>query len=249
MTSETSDGNSTSIPAADDFFGHPRGLSFLFATELWERFAYYGMLSILVLYMVDYLFDSSHVDLVLGYRAATAALEFFFGPLEAQPKASHIYGLFTGLVYLTPILGGLLADRMLGQRRTVIVGAILMALGYLLMVIDSLFLLALLVLVFGVGAFKPNTATQVGRLYAPNDRRRDRAYSIFYVAINLGAFFAPLVCGTLGEKIGWQYGFATAGVGIMIGLGIYLAGTRTLPPDERKTKEKEDKSTRLDRAQ
>ena len=148
-----------------------------------------------------------------------------------QPLASQIYGFYTGLVYLTPIFGGLLADRVLGQRRTVILGAALMAVGHFMMAFEHLFLLALLFLILGNGCFKPNISTQVGALYAPGDRRRDRAFSIFYVGINLGAFLAPLVCGTLGEELGWHYGFAAAGVGMTIGLIVYLAATPTLPPD------------------
>src|SRR5262249_46344789 len=146
------------------------------------------------------------------------ALELVFGPLALQPLASQIYGFYTGLVYLTPILGGLLADRMLGQRRTVLLGASLMAVGPFMMAIERLFLLALIVLILGNGCFKPNISTQVGSLYPPGDQRRDRAFSIFYVGINLGAFLAPLVCGTLGEELGWHYGFAAAGVGMTAGL-------------------------------
>ena len=145
-----------------------------------------------------------------------------FGPLALQPFASQIYGFYTGLVYLTPIFGGLLADRVLGQRRTVILGAALMAVGHFMMAFEHLFLFALGVLILGNGCFKPNISTQVGALYPPGDRRRDRAFSIFYVGINLGAFLAPLVCGTLGEELGWHYGFAAAGVGMTTGLVIYL---------------------------
>lgn len=219
--------------AKADILGHPRGLTCLFATEMWERFSYYGMRALLVLYMVRFLLAPGQAEQVLGLAALKAALETVFGPLEAQPFASHIYGLYAGLVYLTPILGGLLADRVLGQRRTVILGAGLMAAGHFMMAFEPLFLLALLTLILGNGAFKPNISTQVGSLYPPGDPRRDRAYSIFYVGINLGAFAAPLVCGTLGETIGWHYGFAAAGVGMTIGLGIYLAGRGSLPPDER----------------
>ena len=162
---------------------------------------------------------------------SSSALEFVFGPLAPQPLASQIYGFYTGLVYLTPIFGGLLADRVLGQRRTVILGAALMAIGHFMMAFEHLFLFALGLLILGNGAFKPNISTQVGALYAPGDRRRDRAFSIFYVGINLGAFLAPLVCGTLGEELGWHYGFAAAGVGMTTGLIIYLLATPTLPPD------------------
>ena len=155
-----------------------------------------------------------------------------FGPLGAQPFASHIYGLYTGLVYLTPLFGGILADRVLGQHRTIMLGAALMAIGHFMMAFEPLFLFALTVLILGNGAFKPNMSAQVGGLYAPGDPRRDRAYSIFYVGINIGAFLAPLVCGTLGEEFGWHYGFAAAGVGMTIGLAIYLYALPVLPPDE-----------------
>ena len=214
-------------------FGHPRGLSFLFATEMWERFSYYGMKALLVLYMVKYLLHPEHAQVVIGFAALKSALEGLFGPLGVQPLSSHIYGLYTGLVYLTPVLGGYLADRVFGQRRMVVIGASLMAIGHFMMAFEPLFLLALLVLIFGNGAFKPNISTQVGSLYAPGDPRRDRAFSIFYVGINLGAFLAPLVCGTLGEEIGWHYGFGAAGIGMTIGLSIYLYASRTLPPDVR----------------
>jgi POT family proton-dependent oligopeptide transporter len=217
--------------ASTDRFGHPRALTYLFATEMWERFSYYGMRALLVLYMVKYLLDPQHAGQVLGLGPFRGALEFVFGPLAPQPLASQIYGFYTGLVYLTPIFGGLLADRVLGARRTVILGAALMAIGHFMMAFEHLFLFALGFLILGNGAFKPNISTQVGALYAPGDRRRDRAFSIFYVGINLGAFLAPLVCGTLGEELGWHYGFAAAGVGMTTGLVIYLAATPTLPKD------------------
>src|SRR3977135_2123641 len=148
-----------------ELFGHPRGLSFLFTTELWERFAYYGMKALLVLYMVKYLLHPEHAQTVISFAALKAALESLFGPLEIQPLSSHIYGLYTGLVYLTPVLGGYLADRVLGQRRMVVIGASLMAVGHFMMAFEPLFLFALLVLIFGNGAFKPNISTQVGSLY------------------------------------------------------------------------------------
>jgi POT family proton-dependent oligopeptide transporter len=215
-----------------DLFGHPRGLTFLFATEMWERFSYYGMRALLVLYMSKYLLSPGRVDGVIGLDRLRALLEGMFGPLGVQPFASQIYGLYTGLVYLTPIFGGLIADRVLGQRRTVIIGAALMAAGHFMMAFESMFLLALTTLILANGAFKPNIVTQVGGLYAPGDRRRDRAYSIFYVGINIGAFLAPLVCGTLGEGLGWHYGFLAAGVGMTIGLAVYLYALPLLPPDE-----------------
>src|SRR5215475_7642321 len=150
---------------------------------------------------------------------------------DGTPSPGEFLGHPKGLAYLTPILGGLLADRVLGQRRTVIIGAVLMAIGHFMMAFEPLFLLALTALILGNGAFKPNISTQVGGLYAPGDRRRDRAFTIFYVGINLGAFLAPLVCGTLGEELGWHYGFTAAGLGMTTALVIYLLATPHLPED------------------
>src|SRR5206468_3723604 len=214
------------------WFGHPKGLFVLFFTEMWERFSYYGMRSLLVLYMVNYLFIHPDVGRrVLGFDAVKGALESVFGPLGAQPLSSQIYGLYTGFVYLTPFFGGMLADRVLGQRKTVVVGGILMAIGHFLMAMESMFLLALLFLIMGNGCFKPNISTQVGSLYPQGDPRRDRAFTIFYMGVNLGAFFSPLVCGTLGQVYGWHYGFTAAGIGMVIGLVIYLWGQKYLAQD------------------
>ncbi len=182
---------------------HPAGLSTLFFTEMWERFSYYGMRALLVLYLVN-------------------ALEF------PRDQALSLYATYTGLVYLTPILGGWLADRWLGQRRAVLVGGIVMALGHFTMAVPALLHLALGLLVAGNGFFKPNISTIVGALYARDDARRDAGFTLFYMGINLGAFLAPLVCGTLGELFGWHYGFAAAGVGMVIGLTVFLRGEKTL---------------------
>jgi POT family proton-dependent oligopeptide transporter len=214
-------------------FGHPAGLFVLFFTEMWERFSYYGMRTLLVLYMVDYLIEraqngSAHV---LGFAGLQHTIEGVYGPLGIQPLASEIYGLYTGLVYLTPLFGGMLADRILGQRKTVVIGAVLMAIGHFLMAVESMFLVALFFLILGNGCFKPNISTQVGGLYPEGDPRLDRAYTIFYAGVNLGAFFSPLVCGTLGQVYGWHYGFAAAGVGMVLGLVLYLWGQRFLATD------------------
>lgn len=214
------------------FFGHPKGLAILFLTEMWERMSYYGMRALLVLYMVDYLFLKPNVGQeVWGYATIKSVLEGFFGPMAIQPFASQIYGLYTGLVYATPFFGGIIADKFWGQRRTVVVGGILMIIGHFLMAIESAFFLALFFIILGNGAFKPNVSTQVGSLYPPDDPRRDGAYTIYYMGINLGAFFAPIVCGTLGQKVGWHWGFGAAGVGMAIGLVIYLWGQKYLAPE------------------
>src|SRR5262245_62144382 len=214
------------------FLGHPRGLFVLFFSEMWERMSYYGMRSLLVLYMVNHLFIRPDVgQRVLGFTAIKGGLESVFGPLAVQPLSSQIYGLYTGLVFFTPFFGGMLADRVLGQRRTVILGAVTMAIGHFLMASENMFFIALLCLIAGNGMFKPNISTQVGLLYPQGDPRRDGAFTIFYMGINLGAFLAPLVCGTLGQTIGWHYGFGAAGVGMVLGLCIYLWGNKYLAPD------------------
>jgi POT family proton-dependent oligopeptide transporter len=192
------------------------------------------MASLLVLYLVKYLLLPGQVEAVIGHQTVKGALESIFGPLAPQPFASQIFGFYAGFAYLLPILGGYLADRFFGQRAMAIVGALLMAAGHFLMAVESMLFIALGLLVLGMGAFKPNVSTQVGSLYAPSDPRRVPAYSIYYVGINIGALLAPLVAGTLGGEIGWHYGFAAAGVGMLISLAIYLSGLRHLPPDERR---------------
>ena len=214
-----------------DLFGHPRGLSFLFGTEMWERFSYYGMRALLVLYLTKYLFLSPHVERALFYPQVKAFFEMMAGPLGVQPFSSLIYGTYTGLIYATPLLGGWLADNVIGQRNTVMIGIVMMALGHFMMAFEAMLFPALLLLIFGGGLFKTNTTTQVGMLYAADDSCRDRAYSIFYVGVNLGAFIAPLIAGTLGETVGWHYGFGAAGVGMLLALVIYIAGWKHLPPE------------------
>ncbi len=187
----------------------PKGLFLLFFVEMWERFSYYGMRALLVLYMVKYLMFSTE-------------------------KASRIYGWYTGMVYLTPLLGGYIADRYLGQRKCIMIGAILMALGHFAMALPPLpfFFGAMILLIMGNGFFKPNISTVVGSLYEENDPRRDGGFTIFYMGINLGALFSPLVCSTLGEKIGWHWGFGAAGVGMVLGLAMYLWGQKALLGDK-----------------
>src|SRR5215510_6007017 len=157
----------TTPPVGCDFLGHPRGLAVLFASEAWERFSYFGNAALVVLYMTKYLLNPGRVDAVIGIGAVKAALEFLFGRLDPQPLASQLFGFYTGLADFTPILGGLVADRLLGQHRTVIIGGVFMAIGHFMMAFEALFLLALLMLIVGIGAFKPNISTQVGALYAP----------------------------------------------------------------------------------
>jgi POT family proton-dependent oligopeptide transporter len=212
------------------FLGHPRGLGYLAFSEGCERFSYYSMQSLLVLYMVNHLLKPGSMDRIIGFAWFR---DNFYNGLHGQPLASAIFGTYTALVYGTPILGGFLADSWLGRRRTIILGAVLMSLGHFLMAFEPAFLLALLCLVLGVGAFKGNIASQVGALYGPADLRRAMAFQIYYVAINVSVIAGPLVSGTLGEKVGWHYGFGAAGVMMVIGLAIYLSGQKWLPSDAR----------------
>jgi len=298
-------------------FGHPIGLSYLFGTEMWERFSYYGMRAILILYLVNYALRPPAIGHIAGYHTVkhgfewvgaafvyvggyvwhwissagvaltapsvaittlavvigvsivagvvlqrrlstlAAALACIFGGLTlllallgfvgikaiaaptalvihelgVQPFSSLIYGNYTSFVYLTPIIGGIIADQWIGQRNSVIIGAIIMAIGEFTLMVPELLFVGLLLLIIGNGFFKPNISTQVGNLYKPGDSRIDRAFSIFYVGINVGAFFSPLICGTLGETYGYHWGYFAAGVGMVAGLIIYLFALRTLPSD------------------
>jgi POT family proton-dependent oligopeptide transporter len=211
-----------------DFFGHPRGLWYLAFTEAWERFSYYGMQALLVLYMVKYLLLPGRIENIVAFDS----FRRLYGGLEGQALASAIFGTYTASVYLTPIFGGFLADRLLGRRRTVLLGAITMAAGHFLMAFEVAFLFALLCLVLGCGMFKGNIASQVGSLYKPNDLRSADAFQIFYLGINAGVIASPLIVGTLGEIYGWHYGFGAAGVGMLVGLAIYLAGQRHLTSED-----------------
>jgi POT family proton-dependent oligopeptide transporter len=175
-------------------------------TEVWERFSYYGMRALLVFYMTKQLMIS-------------------------QADSSTIYGVYTASVWFTPFLGGIVADRLLGQHRAVMIGGSLMALGHFLMAFVPFFYVALACIAVGNGLFKPNVSTQVGDLYSADDPRRDRGYSLFYVGVNFGAFIAPLACGTVGELYGWHWGFGLAGIGMLLGLCVYVYGRRWLPPD------------------
>ncbi|MDD4870504.1 MAG: peptide MFS transporter [Kiritimatiellae bacterium] len=205
------DGNKT-------FFGHPRGLFLLFLAEMWERFSYYGMRALLVLYLVH---QTTGENPGRGWSKA---------------DASNLYGWYTGLTYLFPLLGGVIADKLIGTHRSMVVGAIIIALGHIALAISgfgslvhssvgmSVFIMGLALVIIGTGHFKPTVSVMVGQLYPLDDPRRDGAFTIFYMGINLGAFICAFVCGTLGEKVGWHWGFGSAAVGMIIGLIIYTMG-------------------------
>src|SRR5205823_2130886 len=202
---------------APTFMGHPKGLFYLAFTEAWERFSYYGMTALLALFMVNQLLLPGHVEHIGGFSGFRAALESVVGPLSTQALASQIFGLYSGFVYFTPLLGGMIADRWIGQRNAVVIGALSMSGGHIAMAFDQSFLLALLLLVIGSGLLKGNISAQVGALYPPEDEeRRTRGFAIFSTGINFGAVAGPLVCGLLGERYGWHVGFGVAGV-VMLG--------------------------------
>jgi POT family proton-dependent oligopeptide transporter len=193
-----------------DWFGHPRGLTILFLTETWSQFSFFGMRAMLVYYMTKQL-------------------------LIEQAHSSYIYAVYSGLVYFTPLIGGPVTDSLLGRRRAVILGASIMALGHFMMAFEPLFYVALGTIVIGNGLFLPSLASQINQLYAPGDPRRDTAYNVYYAGVNLGAFLAPFVCGTVGELYGWHWGFALAGIGMVVGLFTYLGGSRYLPRSDAGT--------------
>src|SRR6266567_1746377 len=204
-----------SVPAATadrGFFGHPRGLSTLFFTEMWERFSYYGMRAFLILYMVG--------------PVAAGGLGF------SDARAASIYGTYTGSVWGAAILGGLAADRFLGQYRSVLIGGIIIAAGHFTLAFKALpfFYTGLALIVIGTGLLKPNVSTLVGSLYEQGDARRDAGFSLFYMGINLGAFIGPLIAGYLAQRVNWHLGFACAGFGMALGLVQYVVGKRRLQP-------------------
>src|SRR5215207_967588 len=192
------------------FFGHPRGLSTLFFPEMWERFSYYGMRALLLLYMTAPLSAGG-----LGFDAA---------------QGGAIYGLYTSMVYLATLPGGWIADRLIGPRRAVLYGGLFIAAGHFSMALAALplFYLGLFLIVIGTGLLKGNVSVIVGKLYSAADNRRDAGFSIFYMGINLGAFIAPLICGYLGQEINWHLGFGAAGIGMTLGVIQYVLGARNL---------------------
>lgn len=213
-----------------ELFGHPKGLFYLAFTEAWERFSFYGMTALLVLYMVDQLLLPGHVENIAGFTGFRAAVESITGPLSSVAIASQIFGLYAGFVYFTPVFGGLIADRWIGQRNAVVIGALSMSAGHLAMAFDQTFLLALLLLVIGSGFLKGNISAQVGALYPVDDEsRRTRGFAIFSMAINFGAVCGPLLCGWLAQVYGWHFGFGVAAIFMLAGLATYLLGYRHLP--------------------
>jgi len=211
------------------FLGHPRGLGILAHVEGWVGFSYYGMQSLLVLYMTSYLLTPGHIDHIVGFGAFRAVLAVLYGHNSGQALAANISALYGSLTFATPLLGAFIADRFLGRTRSIVVGACLMTLGHFLMAFDVSFVLAFLCLATGTGMTV--LKAQVGGLYAPGDHRRDEAFQIYSLALQIAVIAAPIVCGFLGERVAWRWGFGAAGVGMTIGLAVYLSNLRWMPPD------------------
>ena len=210
-------------------------------TETWERFSFYGMRGLLVLYMVQDLLLPGRIDKVAGMAGYRAVVEGIFGPLTTQAFASQTFGLYSGFVYFTPLFGGLIADRWLGARKTVLTGIVLMTAGHIAMAFDASFLLALLLLVLGSGCLKGNVAAQVGHLYPHADEaRRTRGFTIFSTGINIGAMLGPLACGLLAQVYGWHVGFGLAGVMMVLAGAVYVAGWRHFADDRPARQRKAD---------
>jgi POT family proton-dependent oligopeptide transporter len=226
---------------ARTFFGEPPAIAYLAFTEAWERFSYYGMTSILVLYMTQTLFMPGHIDKIVGFQAFRAALTAVFGPMNTVALASEVYGLYTGFMYFTPVLGGLIADRWIGRRSAVMLGALLMSAGHLAMAFDASFLLAMGLLIVGCGLLKGNISAQVGALYPDHDTEgRTRGFAVFSIGINVGAVAGPLACGLLAQLYGWHIGFGLAGVLMLIGLVTYAVGYKHLPEAAKRAKARAD---------
>ena len=213
------------------FIGHPRGLGWLSASEFWERFSYYGMQTLLVLYLTHYLLQPGNIEHVWGFEAFRRLIGWVYGQQSTMALASNTAQLYAALVYVTPLAGGFLADRMIGRTNTVTIGALLMVGGTFLLALNSTFLVALALLLIGVGCFKGNIASQVGDLYTIDDPRRADGFQIYFLGIQLAVIISPFICGTLGQKVDWHLGFVAAGVGMVLGLAIYLFGRRHFPPE------------------
>ena len=214
---------SEATPVEQTWFGQPRGLTILFLTNMWEQFSYYGMRALLVYYMTkELLFD--------------------------QGWSSFVYGAYTGCAYFTPILGGILADRYLGRRRAILIGGSIMAAGHFMMAFEPMLYVALATIAIGNGLFLPSLPSQIDSLYSAGDPRRGWAYNVYYVGVNVGGFLAPIICGTLGETLGWHWGFGAAGIGMVAGLIVYVWGQRYLPPEVSVARARVDRTqSRFDR--
>ncbi|HEY1962842.1 MAG TPA: oligopeptide:H+ symporter [Rhizomicrobium sp.] len=218
------------------FMGHPVGLAWLSGSEFWERFCYYGMQSLLVLYLTHYLLQPGHIEQVWGYAPFQRLIAWLYPKATQMALASNTAQLYAALVYVTPLAGGPIADRLIGRTATVSIGATLMVVGTFLLALNSTFLIALALLLAGIGCFKGNIASQVGDLYTVDDPKRADGFQIYFMGIQLAVIFSPVICGYLGQRVDWHLGFVAAGVGMVFGLAIYLAGRRHFPPEPLRKK-------------
>lgn len=224
-----------SKPAAApaSFFGHPRGIVVLAGTELWDRISFSGMQAILVLYMVEQLLAPGHAAHILGFGGFSGVIEAMVGRLSPQGLATQIFGLYVGITYLTPLIGGAIGDRWIGRRRAVTLGALLMTAGHFCMAFEASFLIALTLIALGAGFLRGNLVPQVAELYALDDGRRAVAFQIYASMVAIGAFISPLITGCLSQAFSWHVAFTFAGVGMLAGLVWYLAGQPMLPAERR----------------
>ena len=210
IVDKTSGVNEKCVASDKELFGHPVGLFILFFTEMWESFSYYGMRALLVLYRASTIEDGG-----LGWTNASAI---------------QLYGWYTMLVYVMSIPGGIIADKLIGQKKSVLYGGIILVAGHSILAIEQMwaFYSGLGLIILGVGMLKPNISTMVGGLYKQGDLKRDKGFTIFYIGINIGAFLSALIVGYVGETIGWHYGFGAAGIGMLLGLAVYIYGQKYL---------------------
>lgn len=252
MTTETAPQNTLADLKKYDtkFLGHPSGVGWLSAAEYWERFCYYGMQALLVLYLYDYLLKPGHVEQVWGFAAFRQGLGWLMVQIPwlfhktDMAMASNISQLYAGLVYVTPLIGGPIADRVLGRTKTVTLGALLMVVGTFLLAANQTFLFGLAFLLGGIGCFKGNIAAQVGDLYTIDDPRRAVGFQMYFMGIQFAVILSPLICSTLGEKYNYHWGFLAAGGGMLLGLATYLLGRKRYPPEPLRrgvAKEKREK--------
>lgn len=209
-------------PRAGDSAGQPPRLAALALSELFERFAFFGMQTLLLLYLSETLLPAGASGHVLGLAALRAAATALAHPSTPMQTASLLVGLFGGMAYLAPIAGGWVADRLLGQRRTIVAGALLMSAGYMLLPFQPYFLVGMLLVIVGSGGFKGNIASEVSGLYGETDRRREQGFRLFFIAVNIGIIAAPMVCGSLAQAYGWRFGFMGAAIGMLASLFVYL---------------------------
>lgn len=224
-------------PEHRTIFGHPLGVAYLVSAEGFSYFAYTGAQALLTLYLTKWLFTPDHAAKVIGFEAYRSTIEAVFGRTTLIGLASQTFGLFTGLAYALPLVGALVADRWLGQRMTTCIGLIGLVAGYVLVSIEPTFLIGLTVVIVATGAFRSNMLAMIGRLYSPGDSRSTRGYGAYLIAINVGSFASPLICGGLAQWAGWSWGFVPLAISALLAFISVATGLRYLPPDTARTRD------------